>query len=152
MSYFESLSLPEKIHYFIVMCPGRACAALLCLCFSLLALALVVQYFIPPLRRLYVAVFRWGLQLVGIRQQVQEYASLLAAWLARLGFASGFCLIPICLGFYADAASHYSGPMPMSYLFVFGPIAFLLMILAFIIVSLWAFIAWRKLRRKSKQA
>ncbi len=147
MSYFETLSFPEKIHYFLVVCPERAFMAFLCLCFCLLALALVVQCFIPPLRRLYVAVLRWGLQLVGMRQQVQEYASLLGAWLAWLGFSFAFCLIPICMGCYADAASHYSGPMPMSYLFVFGPIASLMGVVAFCIVSLWTLVLWCRLRR-----
>ncbi len=145
MSYFESLSFPEKIHDFFEMCPGRAFSVILCLCFCLLALALVVQCFIPALRRLYVFLFRYALKLVNIRRQA--YATLLGAWLAWLGFSSGLCLIPVCLGFYADAASHSSGPLTMSYLIVFGPIAFLLMVLAFLICSSVAFINWRRLRR-----
>ncbi len=146
MSYFESLSFPEKLHYFIVVCPERAFTAVLCLCFCLLALVLVVQCFIPPLRRLYVAAFRFALQLVGIHH-AQEYAGLLGAWVAWLGFSFGFCLIPICMAFYADAASHYMGIMPISYLFVYGPIAFLMMVVAFIIVSLWTLVRWCRLRR-----
>ncbi len=147
MTYFESLSLPEKINYFCVMCPGRALAAVLCFCFSLLALALVVQCFIPALRRLYVRLFRWVLEFAVIRHQLQEYAALLGTWVARLGFSFGLCLISVCMGFFADAASHSRGPLSMSFLIVFGPISFLLMVLAFLLCTFAAYTNWQRLRR-----
>ncbi len=149
MSYFESLSFPEKINYFFVMCPGRAFAAILCLCFSLLALVLVLQCFIPALRRLYERVLAFVLPRLGLRQRVQEYAALLGAYGAWLGFSGGLCLLPICLAFYADAATHHGGGLSMGYLIVFGPISFLLMVLAFLICTGVAFHNWRRLQRRN---
>ncbi len=120
-------------------------------CYGALALVVLVQFFIPALRRLYAVCFRFGLDLVGLRAKRSESAKLLADALARYLFTGGLCSLPLGIMLWQDTfRPSLGGPLSMGFAFVGLALTLLLLAAAFIIFAIWLFFSWQHLHHVEK--
>ncbi len=122
------------------------------LTFATAMAALVIQPFIPALRRLSTAAFRFGLKRIGKKQLLEESARLLASGMAWLGFTCGLCLFPLVFALYGDTfRPHYAGPFNFGQTLFGAFFSLVLMAAASLIATLWTFISWQLLHRVGKK-
>ncbi len=120
-------------------------------CYCVLAFVVLVQLFIPMLRRLYAAVFRFALDLTGLKAKRAESAKLLADAFSRYVFTGGLCSFPLGLMLWHDTFRHsLAGPGLMGFAFVGLALTLLLLLVAFIIFGIWVICSWQKLHRAEK--
>ncbi len=116
--------------------------AFICCCVGVLVLLL--QCFIPCVRRFYRKAAEATLTLCRVRpENIPLLSSLLDTYMAWLHFAWGICLFPLCFGLYADAFHpSMSGPLNFGFAPLMLFFSCVLMLLVFFIGTLWAFLSW----------
>ncbi len=120
-------------------------------CYCMLALVVLVQFFIPPLRRLYAGCFRFALGLFGLKAKLAESARLLADALSRFLFTGGLCSFPLAIMLYEDTFHpSLSGPFNFGMAIVGLFFTLVLIAAAFIVFVIWALGRWQKLHRVEK--
>ncbi len=115
------------------------------------AILLLVQCFIPCVRRFYRATSATCLVWLRVRPElISPLASVLDAYTAWLHFVWGLCLYPLCKALYMDAYASADGGI---FGWGFTPLGLGLscglMLLAFLIGSAWALIRCVQLRHRA---
>ena len=112
------------------------------------AAIMVLHGFLPPVRRLYDMLHRFVLRQFGKTDRLEERTALLTDYAVWLNVACGICLTPLCYTLHEDIFyPSYAGPFNFGFTLGGLLISALLSCLAFALVSLWAWLRWRRLAR-----